>query len=303
MPDPVESKENEPIVPGTPAEPNTPVEPKTPKEESYELVVDGEKRAVTLDEMKQLAQKASGADKRFQEASDLKKEAEDGIRIKSLIDRLSNTDTPSEAEIKEIASMIGVDPNEFAQYLAAEEKPTPADKNTPAAASNKLSKEEIVEALGFDPAEAKSILEFSHQRHIEATRQKIRENSDEVVDKDEIFGKMKIGDGGEDRLAVVKDMVAEDVLRKIQDGGQFGAELVAASVQKIRAHLTKFGMPNKLDVYPLTLGLGPGGSLPSEVQSENPIERISAAEDDSEDNFVKRAMQKGLQMLRNKQSK
>ena len=272
------------------------------KEESYTLKVDGEDRVVTLEELKQLASKSAGADAKFQDAAELKKQGEDGIRIKSLIDRLSNTDTPTEAEIKEIASMIGVDPNEFAQYLASEDKGAPADKTTPAGSTVKVSKEDIVAALGFDPAEAKSILDFSHQEHIKSTRQQIRENSDSVVDKDEIFGKMKIGEGGGDRLAVVKEMVAEDVLRKIQDGVPYGAELVAASVQKIRAHLVKFGMPNKPDIYPTTLGLGPGGSLPSEVQSENPIKRVSAAEDDSEDNFVKRAMQKGLQMLRNKQS-
>jgi len=293
----------EPIVdvePGKTVVPVVPVVPEPPKEQSFELTVDGEKRMVTLDEMKQLAQKASGADKRFQDASELKKQGEDGIRIKSLIDRLSNTDTPSESEIKEIASMIGVDPNEFAQYLAAEGKETPAPKATPAVPASKMSKEDIATLLGFDPAEAKSILEYSHQEHIKSVRQQIRDNSDSVVDKDEIFGKMKIGEGGGDRLAVVKEMVAEDVLRKIQDGMPFGAELVAASVQKIRAHLTKFGMPNKPDLYPLTLGLGPGGSLPSEVQSENPIKRLSAAEDEGEDNFVKRAMQKGLQMLRNR---
>jgi len=288
------------VEPGKPVVPVVPVVPEPPKEQSFELVVDGEKRMVTLDEMKQLAQKASGADKRFQDASELKKQGEDGIRIKSLIDRLSNTDTPSDSEIKEIASMIGVDPNEFAQYLAAEDKSTPAPKETPAVPASKMSKEDIATLLGFDPAEAKSILEYSHQEHIKSVRQQIRENSDSVVDKDEIFGKMKIGEGGGDRLAVVKEMVAEDVLRKIQDGMPFGAELVAASVQKIRAHLTKFGMPNKPDLYPLTLGLGPGGSLPSEVQSENPIKRLSAAEDEGEDNFVKRAMQKGLQMLRNR---
>ena len=295
MPEPIKD-----VEPGKTVVPEVPVVPEPPKEQSFELTVDGEKRMVTLDEMKQLAQKASGADKKFQDASDLRKQGEDGIRIKSLIDRLSNTDTPSESEIKEIASMIGVDPNEFAQYLAAEDKTTPAPEATPTVPASKMSKEDIATLLGFDPAEAKSILEYSHQEHIKSVRQQIRENSDNVVDKDEIFGKMKIGEGGGDRLAVVKEMVAEDVLRKIQDGMPFGAELVAASVQKIRAHLTKFGMPNKPDLYPVTLGLGPGGSLPSEVQSENPIKRLSAADDEGEDNFVKRAMQKGLQMLRNR---
>jgi len=271
------------------------------KDQTFELTVDGEKRTVTLDEMKNLAQKASGADKKFQDASELRKQAEDGLRMKDLIGRLSDTEhDPTEWEVKELAGMIGVDPNEFAQYLKEGDTDGKTKKTDTTDTTGKIDKQSLVEALGFDPAEAKAILDYSKQRHIDSARQQIKETSDNAVDKDEIFGKMVIGENGKDRLAVIKDLVAEDVLRRIQDGVPFGAELVAASVQKIRAHLTKFGIPNKPDIFPLTLGLGPGGGLPSEIQSEKPIERISAAEEGAEDNFVSRAMQKGLQLLRNK---
>lgn len=271
------------------------------KDQTFELTVDGEKRTVTLDEMKNLAQKANGADKKFQDASELRKQAEDGLRMKDLIGRLSDSEhEPTELEVKELAGMIGVDPNEFAQYLKEGDTEGTTSKKGTTDTTGKIDKQSLVEALGFDPAEAKAILDYSKQRHIDSARQQIKETSDNAVDKDEIFGKMVIGENGKDRLAVIKDLVAEDVLRRIQDGVPFGAELVAASVQKIRAHLTKFGIPNKPDVFPLTLGLGPGGGLPSEIQSEKPITRVSAGEEGAEDNFVSRAMQKGLQLLRNK---
>lgn len=296
----------EPIVPEPTPEPTPKPTPEPPKDETFELTVDGEKRNVTLDEMRNLAQKASGADKKFQDASDLRKSAEDGIRLKSLVDRLSDdAHEPSETEIKELAGMIGVDPTEFAQYLkdeGGEPKPEPKPGTTPATADS----DAIVAALqgaGFDLAQMKATNEYSHGRHVDAAKDQIRKISDETVDKDEIFGKMNIGESGKDRNEVIKDMVAEDVLRRIQDGTPFGAELVAASVQKIRAYLTKFGIPGKPEQFPLTLGLGPGGGLPLEVQSDKPIPRVNAADDASGDNFVQRAMQKALSLRRSQPNK
>lgn len=263
---------------------------------TYDLTVNGETRKVTMDEVLKLAQKAAGADAKFQEASELRESAKDGIRMKELIDRLSDgTHTPTETEVGELAGMLGVDANEFINQLTANEGNTTNTKST----KTKLTKEEIIEALGFDPAEAKQTLDYSRLRHVASAKDEIRKFSDEMVDKDEVFGKMIIGEGGKDRLSVIKEMVAEDVIRRIQDGTPFGSDLVAASVQKTRAYLTKFGIPGKPEQYPMSLGLIPGGgSIPAEVQSDKPIGRISSTEQEAEDNFVKRAMQKGLQMLR-----
>jgi len=271
------------------------------KGQMYELSIGGEKRSVTLDEMRNLAMKAAGAEQRFEEASKIRKEAEDGIRLNTLITRLSDSDhEPTQEEIRELSAKLGVDPTEFTEYLKAMDDTTPTnDKGKPKDTPVKIDKQTLIEALGFDPAEAKSILDFAHQNHIKQAKEEIRQISDGSVDKDEIFGKMIVGENDKDRLNTIKDMVAEDVLRRIQDGNPFGAELVAASVQKIRTYLTKFGIPGKPGTNPLTMGLAPSDGLPLEVQSDKPIERISAAKDDGEDNFVRRAMQKGLQMLRN----
>jgi len=128
---------------------------------------------------------------------------------------------------------------------------------------------------------------------------KITKNAHLAVDKDEFFGKIKVGKGGDGIIEAVKEMVAEDVFERIEHGGAYGAELVAASIQKVRAHLIKMGIPGKPDEHPITLGLVPGGAvLPAEVSSEVPIERVSADKDESGDNFVKRYMQKAIKARR-----
>jgi len=269
---------------------------KQPAEDSYELTVDGEKRRVTIEEMKTLAQKASGAEKRFEEANKIKKEAADAVRFLDLVERMKDPNhVPTELEVKELAGMLGADSNEFMAKLQDGDGTPPAGSGK---GGIKLSKEDLKEALGFDPDEARVSLEYSKQQQINAARDYIMGETKKAVDKDEIFGKMKIGEGGDDRLQVINDLVAEDVLRKIQDGSKFGAELVAASVQKIRAHLTRFGIPNKPEQYPIALGLGPGQTLPSEVLSDKPITRVGALEEGAEENFVKRYSQKGIQMMR-----
>lgn len=280
--------------PGGGGEPN-PVDP--PKDTTYELKIDGQTRSVTLDEMKDLAMKSGGADKRFQDASELKKEAENGLRIASLVDSLNKSENFSEPEARELAALLGIDGNEFVEEsLKAKDEFT---EDTPRTTTKgKLSKDDLaagLKELGLDPATVKGILDYSHQRHIDAARSEIRKISDGAVDKDEVFAKMIVGEKGEDRLAVIKELVAEDILRKIQDGVPFGADMVAASAQKVRAHLTKFGIPGKPAQYPVVLGLGPGAGLPAEVQAEEPIKRISAAEDGDEQNIIARYLQRAIQ--------
>jgi len=273
---------------------NEPAPKPEPKDQTHTLKIDGEERQVTTQELVALAQKAGGAAKKFEDASSLKKQAEDGLRIQALMGRLSDGSNPSDGDIKELATLIGVDASEFATYLNDN---TPAEGNK----TTEIDPEALAKVLGMkveDLGKTGGNLDRSFHSQVGEARQKIRDNSDNIVDKDEIFGKIKIGRGGDKVIATVKEMVAEDVFRKIQDGEAFGTDLVAASIQKVRAYLMQMGIPGKPDEHPLTLGLAPGGGLPSEVTSDTPIQRVSSAEEGGEDNFVKRAMQKGLQMMR-----
>ncbi len=264
------------------------------KDDTYTIKVAGEDRQVSLDELKTLATKSAGADELMREAAGVRKGGEKGSRIGSLIDKLSGSDAPSDADIKELAGLLGEDPSKFLEQLKTEEGKT----TETATSSAKVTKEDLAEALGVDPVEMKAILQHSKDRHVSDAQKELRGISDLAVDKDEIIGKMIVGKDKDSVLLAVKDMVAEDVLRKIQNGETYGAELVATVVQSVRSRLTKLGIPNKPSEQPIVLGLGPGQALPVEVQADEPIKRISAAEDTDDSNVVARYMQMAIKAVR-----
>ena len=269
---------------------------KSAGDETHEVKINGEDRSLTLTELKDLASKAGGADAKFQDAADLTKKAETGIRIGELMKSINAAENPDKKEVQELAVLFEVDPQEL---LAGVKKPPQSgDKGDKGGKKTDLTKEQIAEALGIDVDDLKATLEYSKQRHVADARKELRELSDKAVDKDEIFGKIIVGEQKEDRLSVIKDLVSEDVFRKISQGEVFGAELVAASVQKIRAHLVKFGIPSKPALAPIVLGSGPGGILPAEVQADKPIERISTFAEGGEENAIQRYYQKALKAKR-----
>lgn len=270
-----------------------------PDGQTFEIKVDGETRTVSIDELTTLAQKAAGADAKFEEASKLRKSAEDALRFQELTNRAGDPNHQlSDAEVTELAGKLGLDPKELADYMADEKEPPQGDGDDGGKQGGGL------DMAGFEAAfekqygvPLKDVVDtaaYSKQRHITDARKEIRNETDNMVDKDEIIGKMIVGKEKDSRLEVIKEMVAEDVLERIKDGDTYGPELLAASIQKVRTHLKKLGIPGKPDEYPLTMGLGPSGGLPAEVRSEKPIERISAAEDKSGENFVNRWLQRAL---------
>jgi len=260
------------------------------KPETHTIKVDGQDVALTLEELKERAMHSSGADKRFQEAAAATKAAEKDTRTGVLVKTISESDNPSEADVRELAGLWGIEPAEFLQNLKGDDSPQKGTKTTTPDFNKQFQ-----EVMGASPAEVKAVLEFSQQRHVNDARKEIREISDKAVDKDEIIGKMIIGEDAKDVLAEVKNMVAEDVLQKIQNGKPFGAELVTASVQMVRSQLTKLGIPKKLNQQPIVLGLGPGAGLSSEIQADEPIKRVPSTKDDQEKNLIARYMQKAYQ--------
>ena len=258
-----------------------------PKIETHTIKVDGVDVSLTLDELKEKASHSAGADKRFQDAAAATKAAERGVRVETLVKSISKSDAPTEAEVRELAGLLEIEPAEFMEYL----------KESDSKGVNLDFSAEFQKQFGISPAEAKAGWDFSQTRHVNDARKEIREISDLAVDKDEIIGKMIVGKDSDDVKVAVKDMVAEDVLRKIQDGKPFGAEMVAASVQRVRSQLTKLGIPKKLTQQPF-LGLGPSEGFSSAIQADEPIERISSQEDGDEKNLIDRYMQKAVQTAR-----
>ncbi len=270
-------------------------EPKPdPKPETHTIKVDGEDVTLTLEELKEKAMHSAGADKRFQEAATATKAAERGIRVETLVKAISGDGTPSEADVRELAGLLEIEPTEFMSSL----KEGKADPNTAVKATKSDFNKQFQEEMGATPAEVRATLEFSTQRHVNDARKEIRDISDKAVDKDEILGKMIVGEGKNERLAEIKDMVAEDVLQKIQNGKPFGAEMVAATVQRVRSKLTNLGIPSKLNQQPIVLGLAPSEGLSAAIQADEPIKRVSSTEDDDEKNLVERYLQKAVKTAR-----
>ena len=285
MPEP--EPKTEPVV-------NEP-EPKTePKVETHTIKVDGVDVVLTTEELKERAMKASGADNRFREAAEATKAAERGIRVEELVKSLSGPDAPSEAEVRELAGLLEIEPAEFMTYL----KEGDPDLNKATKSADFDFETEYKKYMGCSTVEGRAIREYSQQRHVNSAREEIREISDKAVDKDEIIGKMIVGEDKEEVLAAVRDMVAEDVLRKIQDGKTFGAELVAATVQMVRSKLTKLGIPKKLNQQPIVLGLAPSEGLSSIIQADEPIKRVPSNEDGNEENLIERYLQKAVHAAR-----
>jgi hypothetical protein len=265
------------------------------KPETHTINVDGTDVVLTIKELKERASKSSGADKRFQEAATATKAAEKGIRVEALVKSISGADAPNEAEVRELAGLLEIDPKEFMTSLHEEDKSS--QKSTSKAAVTDFN-DEFKKQMGASPAEVRAILEHSSTRHVSDARKEIREISDKAVDKDEIIGKMVIGEDKDEVVLAVKDMVAEDVLRKIQDGKPFGAEMVTASVQRVRSQLTKLGIPKKLNQQPIILGLGPSEGFSSAIQADEPIKRVPSPEDGDEKNLVARYLQKVVKAVR-----
>ena len=279
-------------TPNPEPKPDPNAEPEPKKEETYAVKIDGEDRNLSIEELKTLATKSAGADKRFNEASEATKAAERGLRIETLTKTLA--ENPTEADIKEYAGLVGVDPTEFMHYLKeGDPSQKPASKATDVDFNDEFKKQ-----MGASPAEVRAILEHSSSRHVNDARKEIRDISDLAVDKDEIIGKMIVGEDNKEVLTEVKNMVAEDVLRKIQDGKTFGAELVTASVQRVRSQMTKLGIPKKLNQQPIVMGLGPSEGFSSAIQADEPIKRVPSNEDAGEKNLVDRYLQKIVKSVR-----
>jgi len=281
-------------------------EPKSkPKgEEEYTIKVDGIEKVVSRDELINLAQKSAGADKRFQEAAALREKAQRGTRAMELFDRLSDsTNPPSKADITELAGLLKLDAGELAAWLEEEEDPnsgtqTETNASTPSAGQQQRQK------LTMDdlPDEVKQILTGAKQTQMDAAIALVKKEIKEALDKDDIIAKMKetVKDAaGFDE--VVQKKVFEDVQRRIiLAGEQYGPELIADAIQATRSDLKKFGIPSRASEQPVPniLGLGPSGTLPAEVQTDEPIKRVPSTEEGYEDNVVQRVQQKVLQAFR-----
>ena len=271
--------------------------------DTFEVKIGGETKLLTLDELKTHAEKAGGADKLMREAAELRKGGVEGVEIKEAFQKVLNSDSVEAADIRKLATVMGVNPDEMEKMFKEELEKQGRTKDVKV--GEKVGRDQLDE-------ETRNILDQVKVTQIKEAEKEIRRICDETVDKDEMFGKMIDEVPKEQRTGKVdsiKRMVFRDVRGKIlaspESGEKFGTEMIQSSIQGIRKDLKDFGIPSKSSkkttaVQNLLAALGPTGGLPAEVQSDEKIERVSSTEANYEDNVVKRLGQKLVQAVTNK---
>ena len=286
--------EPEPNLTGDPTPTPPAGTPTPPATAVHKIVVDGVEKEMTLDELTIAAQKGAGADRRFQEAADIRKAASDGIRTQELFRSLSSGTQLSPQDAAELAGLVG---GEAEDFIIEENEPdqqfdnVPTVPNTPA---RKITLEDL------DPS-LKNNLELSNTQHQQKLYDDLKVKVKNIVDTNSFSGKM-VEDYPEDRRNEVKevlfDLTFEDVSKKILARQPFGPEMVQLSLQRVGSLIKRLGIPSKggaeqAGSQPIITGLGPsGGEIDTEIHAEKPIERVAATDDEYADNFVKRLAQR-----------
>jgi hypothetical protein len=269
--------------------------------EKYEVKIDGETRLLTLDELKTYATKSAGADKLMRDAAAIRKDSQEGVRVKDLFDKVLHSDDVTATDIRELAVVMGIDPDEM-EGVFNEELGKLGDRGGGGAqAPPKIGREQLDD-------EMRAIFDQTKADQITAAERKVFEMCKEGVDKDDFFGKI-LKEVPKEELDDKKDaitrMVNRDVRLKIiaspYTGEKFGADMIQGSIQTIRSELKKYGIPSKSTkqsaISNILAALGPTGGLPAEVQSDEKIERVPSTEPGYEDNVVKRLGQKMVQSI------
>lgn len=257
------------------------------KDETFTLKIDGEEKSLTLDELRAKASESAGAQKKFQDANDLLKKAEGGIRIQELAKELSDTESPDEVKTAEFMRLLGVDPGEINKVLSSAQKGKGGDKApvTP-------------KTIGVDQLDPqlRSAVEAAERMDLQQIRTNIEKECTTGVDNDKILGKMidEVQEGAEkgSLKQVLYDMVIEDVRGRILAREPYGTEMVQSSLQKVRARINNLGIPAKIAGQVPVTGLPAVlATLGPEVHATEPIRRVSSSDQGYEENAVKRVQQ------------
>ena len=260
-----------------------------PDGNSVTLKIDGTERTVTKDELIKMAEKAGGADMKFQKAAEMKKEAEKGLRALQLMQNVQQGgEDVSDTDLAELAGMMGIDPKELVDKgvaVPAAPAKTPGVSEALAEAFDEICNKKF----GMPARDVADTLLLSRHGQVKDAEKMIESSAKEVVDKDEILGKIVSNDKEAGEALV--DVVKEEVQKRIRDGETFGPELLGKAVQRARTLVKKFGISNGRAPNPI-IGYGPSGQLPPEIYANEPIKRIASTEPGYADNVAKRFLQR-----------
>ncbi len=256
---------------------------------------EGKSVKMTLEEMQTAAAKSAGADRKFQEASDLRREfgdldpitAKEGARIAKLAKALQDG-TATDRDAESLLKSLGFDDD----AIKAIGEGKPAAKKTESKAT-KIRDEDL------DPS-LKVVFDDARDAAIRRTEEAISEKVRKCVDKDPIIIKMisAVPVDRRDRFVqTLYDKAIEITLGQVYQGSRVSPELLQSAVQRLRTDLDSLGIPTESNPLPLTHTVRGLEHAVSEIGSNEPIKRVPIGTDGSEENAIKRFAQKMMQSL------
>lgn len=265
---------------------------------TYELQVNGEKRTMTLDELKTAAQKAEAANAKFEEAANLRKEAEAAVKTMNIIKKLNSSETLSYEEAGFLADNIG---GEASDYMDTPTQNTQTQQPTRTQEPQDTKPQGPITLDMLDPQlqeQIKGVVTHNMETQANDALETVKKELRESLDKDDVIGKMlsKVPEEKKSDLSnALFDMLFEDISQKVGVRRlQYGPEMIQESLQKVRNRLSLFGNPtsgNDKPVIPVTGMSALSTEATSQIMSDEPIKRVEATSSKYADNFAARLAQ------------
>jgi len=255
--------------------------------ETFEITVNGVAQNLTIDELRARAEKASGADARFQEAAAARKQAADGLEVKDLMDKIK-AGTAEMTDLQQFATLAGLSPEDFNELYGQISKGSDTEGDVDANVA--------IEKADLSP-ELQGEFEEFHKERVERMKNKMVGESKSAVDNDQILGKITTSEGADPKKTnLVYKKMEREVQRRVLLGEPYSAELLTAALQTVRAELDGFGMlapvAQQADVI---TALGPAASGIAQVlQANKPIEAVAVTDDNYSENLFTRWAAKTL---------
>lgn len=245
--------------------------------ENYTLAIDGENKTFTLEELKEAAQTSAGANAKFEKAAEMVKNATPGLEISRLAQELRESKSPDSQVQKDFLHALGVSQEQIDGML----KITEPTKKEGKKATDDGKKGTPVTLDNLGPRE-RQIMEDAERRQYEQIRTDIKNSCEKSVDNDKVLGKMVDGMPDKRRstwLGTAKRLLNKDVERRILAREEYGPDMIATSLQTVRAVLEEIGVPSKVAGQPPLVGLDYASVLGPEIHAAEPIKRVAV--DDS----------------------
>ena len=284
MPDP-DPKTNEDPKTGDP----TNEDPKKTEDKTWTIPIDGESKTFTEAELLEAAGKGAGADAKFERISKMEKKAAKGLEILDLSQKIQESTSPSVELQTEFLQALGTSPDTISKMLGASKPEAKPDKKT--------TQEPVkAEPLTMDKLgkREREILENAEKRQFTEIRNDIQKSCEKSVDNDKVLGKM-IDELPSDRkdawINSAKRLLSKDVERRILGREEYGPDLIASSLQTVRALLKDLGVPAQMAGQPPMEGLDYSTVLGPGIHATEPIKRVAVDDADYESNAAQRLQQ------------